>query len=117
MNGAASYSGADAALIAAWWLLDELKALGVGGEVIGGYGLAVVPVWTDLLVWTDGQYFWWRLDWNARTRRYSYAWHSVTDPERAARRVAFRLADLRNTALRVTSAVGPEVNPSVGGAI
>lgn len=74
----------------------ELGRCGIDADVNGGYGLAVVSVWTGLTVWSDGLTFWWstgRLD--ARRGRVLYAWHAATEPDRAARRVAFRYTDLR----------------------
>ncbi|MGS2644355.1 hypothetical protein [Streptosporangium sp. LJ11] len=79
---------------------DSLRAAlgrcGINADVNDGYGLAVVSVWTGLTVWSDGLTFWWstgRLD--ARRGRVLYAWHAAEEPDRAARRVAFRYADLR----------------------
>ncbi|MEU8038419.1 hypothetical protein [Streptosporangium sp. NPDC049078] len=74
----------------------ELERCGIDADVNGGYGLAVVSVWTGLTVWSDGLVFWWstgRLD--ARHGRVLYAWHAAAEPDRAARRVAFRYTDLR----------------------
>ncbi|GAA3424609.1 hypothetical protein GCM10018953_17920 [Streptosporangium nondiastaticum] len=68
----------------------------ITADVHDGYGLAVVSVWVDLLVWCDGRRFWWRTDWNARQHRPVYAWHSALEPVQAARRVARRYADLRH---------------------
>ncbi|MEV5413615.1 hypothetical protein AB0K60_32900 [Thermopolyspora sp. NPDC052614] len=85
------------ALVAALWLRHHLEAHGIAADVNGGYGLAVVSVCADLLVWTDGDRFWWRTRWNPRRRRYSLAWHPAADSERAARRIAFRLAQLRRS--------------------
>jgi hypothetical protein len=87
----------DPALVAASWLRHHLEAHGITVSVNDGYGLAVVSVWADLFVWTDGVWFWWRTDWNPRRRRCRVVWHPANDPERAARRIAFRLAQLRRT--------------------
>ncbi|MEU8361478.1 hypothetical protein AB0C27_36230 [Nonomuraea sp. NPDC048882] len=76
-------------------LQRELALHGIAADVHDGYGLAVVSVWRDLLVWTDGDLFWWRAGWNNRRDRPVYAWHTATDPKRAARRIAARYMDLR----------------------
>jgi hypothetical protein len=79
-------------------LHGELRRLGIAADVIDGYGLAVVSVWTGLAVWSDGCRFWWRTGgWDARRGRAVYAWHSAMEPGRAARRVAFRYAELVRT--------------------
>lgn len=93
----------DPALIAALRLRHHLEAHGIAADVNDGYGLAVVSVWIDLLVWTDGERFWWRTGWNPLRRRYRIAWHPVADSERAARRIAFRLAQLRRSPSACTS--------------
>ncbi|MEU9837219.1 hypothetical protein AB0D67_37260 [Streptosporangium sp. NPDC048047] len=68
---------------------------GITADVHDGYGLAVVSVWIDLLVWCDGRRFWWRTEWNARQSRPVYAEHPALEPVQAAQRVALRYADLR----------------------
>ncbi|MGV9302213.1 hypothetical protein ACWDLG_02470 [Nonomuraea sp. NPDC003727] len=55
----------------------------------------MISVWVGLVVWCDGEHFWWRTGWNSAKRRVIYAWHPSTEPIRAARRVALRYADLR----------------------
>ncbi|NUW33516.1 hypothetical protein HTZ77_19070 [Nonomuraea sp. SMC257] len=60
-----------------------------------GHDLALVSVWVGLVVWCDGVWFWWRAGWDDRRKRVVYARHPTTEPSRAARRVAFRYADLR----------------------
>ncbi|MDR8407812.1 hypothetical protein MTP10_03560 [Nonomuraea sp. 3-1Str] len=84
-------------------LRQALAAKGVAADVHDGYGLALVSVWVGLVVWCDGNHFWWRTGWNAGRRRVIYAWHPAIDPVRAAHRVAMRYADLRST----HSATGP----------
>ncbi|MFI7639103.1 hypothetical protein [Nonomuraea sp. NPDC049400] len=76
-------------------LQRELAVHGIMTDVHDGYGLAVVSVWRSLLVWTNGDLFWWLAGWNGRRARAIYAWHSTTDPKRAARRIAARYKDLR----------------------
>ncbi|WP_143591319.1 hypothetical protein [Thermoactinospora rubra] len=78
-------------------LQSALRGLGIEADVTDGYGLAVVSVWVGLLVWCNGERFWWRSGWDERRKRPVYAWHPACDPERAARRVAFRYRDLRRT--------------------
>ncbi|MBB5138857.1 hypothetical protein HNP84_008615 [Thermocatellispora tengchongensis] len=80
---------------AAFRLQQSLVARGIAADVNDGYGRAVVSVWAGLTVWTDGTAFWWRKRWNRERERYIYAAHAADDPERAARRVAFRYAYLR----------------------
>ncbi|WP_433540711.1 hypothetical protein ACQP10_01145 [Streptosporangium sandarakinum] len=76
-------------------LRGALHRLGIPADVIDGYGLAVVSVWAGLVVWSDGVRFWWQTGgWDERRRRAVYAWHSAMEPDRAARRVAFRYAEL-----------------------
>ncbi|MER5649867.1 hypothetical protein [Streptosporangium sp. NPDC002524] len=69
----------------------------ITSDVHDGYGLALVSVWVGLVVWCDGARFWWRTGWDARRGRFVYAWHPVTEPGRAARRVTFRYRELRET--------------------
>ncbi|MGW4793957.1 hypothetical protein ACWEPC_16290 [Nonomuraea sp. NPDC004297] len=77
-------------------LQQALAEKGVTADVHDGYGLALVSVWVGLVVWCDGQQFWWRTGWNAARRRVVYAWHPAIDPVRAAHRVAMLYADLRS---------------------
>lgn len=79
-------------------LQAELGRCGIDADVNDGYGLAVVSVWTGLTVWSNGLTFWWRTgSWDSRRGRPVYVWHAAAEPERAARRVAFRYAELRKT--------------------
>lgn len=79
------------------WLRRELEALGILGDAHHGDGVALLSLWVDLVVWCDGHAYWWRAGWNAERRCAVYAWHPVTEPDRAAHRIAFRYADLRET--------------------
>lgn len=103
-------------LVAAERLQAALKDHDVTAEVHDGYGLALVSVWVGLVVWCDGLWFWWRVGWNERSKSVMYARHPATDPARAARRVAFRYADLRGRRARpeVTSGAVP-VQPDGSG--
>ncbi|MER6174810.1 hypothetical protein [Streptosporangium sp. NPDC001681] len=78
-------------------LRTALERHGIATDVHDGYGLALVSVWVGLVVWCDGERFWWRTGWDARRRRFVYAWHPTTEPERAARRITFRYRELRET--------------------
>ncbi|RVX39733.1 hypothetical protein EDD27_2098 [Nonomuraea polychroma] len=76
-------------------LRQALAQEGIAADVHDGYGLALVSVWVRLVVWCDGYRFWWRTGWDPERKRAVYAWHPAIEPGRAARRVAFRYADLR----------------------
>ncbi|MFI9553465.1 hypothetical protein [Nonomuraea endophytica] len=65
-----------------------LSRLGITTDVHDGYGLALVSVWVGLVVWCDGESFWWLSGWDDRRERAVYAWHSALEPERTANRVA-----------------------------
>ncbi|MBN6052134.1 hypothetical protein JYK22_09340, partial [Nonomuraea sp. RK-328] len=76
-------------------LRAELSEAGILADVHIGYGPALVSVWIGLVVWCDGERYWWRTGWDADRKRVIYAWHPAVEPARAARRIAFRYADLR----------------------
>lgn len=82
-------------LLAAEQLQHELSRQGIASDVHDGYRLALVSVSVGLVVWCDGAWFWWRVGWNGHRRRVLYARHPAAEPARAARRVAFRYADLQ----------------------
>ncbi|WP_431904850.1 hypothetical protein [Nonomuraea sp. bgisy101] len=69
--------------------------LGIVADAHDGYGLALVSVWVGLVVWCDGEWFWWRSGWDDRRKRVVYGRHPATEPSRAARRIAFRYAELQ----------------------
>ncbi|GGK61044.1 hypothetical protein Ppa06_25050 [Planomonospora parontospora subsp. parontospora] len=80
---------------AAACLAEELRNLGMPADIHCGVGVALVSVWIDLVVWTNGvSYHWWSGNTSARGRRL-YAYSPVSDPLTAARRVAVRYAELR----------------------
>ncbi|GAA3067906.1 hypothetical protein [Streptosporangium carneum] len=64
-------------------------------EVRGGYGLALVAMRCGLVVWCNGEWFWWCAGWDRQRRRPVYAFCRVDELEQAARRVAFHCARLR----------------------
>ncbi|WP_329082181.1 hypothetical protein [Streptosporangium sp. NBC_01469] len=76
-------------------LRRELAVRQITGDVHGGYGLALVSVWVGLVVWCDGERFWWRTGWSLQRGRFVYAWHPAGDPERAAGRIAAVHAELQ----------------------
>lgn len=84
----------NAAVAVADQLQRELAVLGISTDVNDGYGLAVVSVWRGLIVWTNGDRFWWRTGWNRRHDRPVYAWLPTADARRTARRVAARYEEL-----------------------
>ncbi|MGW0067686.1 hypothetical protein ACWDUI_09495, partial [Streptosporangium sandarakinum] len=45
-------------------LRRALEALGVVVDVHDGYGLALVSVWDGLVVWCNGDRFWWQAGWD-----------------------------------------------------
>ncbi|WP_433372635.1 hypothetical protein [Streptosporangium sp. CA-115845] len=92
------FDAPSAAYVAAERLRVELAALGVHADVHHGYGMALVSVWRELLVWTDGTvYRWWtgQLSWKTGQRLYTVG--DPDDPTVAARCVARRREELRQT--------------------
>ncbi|MET8049446.1 hypothetical protein ABZU75_17795 [Streptosporangium sp. NPDC005286] len=83
---------------AAEQLRAALDGLGIASDVHQGHGAALLSVWVDLLVWSDGfRFMWWNGEYSARTGRRKYAAYPVDNPATAARRIAARYADLRTT--------------------
>ncbi|MFF3441009.1 hypothetical protein [Streptosporangium sp. NPDC002721] len=77
-------------------LRTELAALGVHADVHHGFGVAMVSVWRELLVWTDGTvYRWWTGHLSWKTGRRLYTAYGVDDPVAAARCVAHRREELQ----------------------
>ncbi|GAA3203610.1 hypothetical protein [Nonomuraea roseoviolacea] len=83
-------------VLAAERLQTALKDHGIAADVHDGYGLALVSVWVGLVVWCDCDRYWWRAGWDIRRKSVVYAWHAAVEPVRAARRVAFRYAELHS---------------------
>jgi hypothetical protein len=54
-------------------LRRELEQYGVAADVHEGFGLALVSVWVDLVVWTDGRWFRWRSGRTSTSGRPVYA--------------------------------------------
>ncbi|MFB9679148.1 hypothetical protein [Streptosporangium vulgare] len=76
-------------------LAEELRNLGMPADIHRSFGIALISVWIDLVVWTNGiSYHWWSGTVSARGRRL-YAYNPVGDPVTAARRIAARYAELR----------------------
>ncbi|MGW4426601.1 hypothetical protein, partial [Streptosporangium sp. NPDC004631] len=63
-------------------------------------GLALVAVCAGLVVWSDGDRFWWCAGWDTRRRRFVYAFHRASEPEQAAQRVALHHSRLRQRLAR-----------------
>ncbi|MGW4424490.1 hypothetical protein [Streptosporangium sp. NPDC004631] len=83
------------AVRAAERLREALIRHGITVDVHDGYGLALISVWTGLVVWSNGDRFWWCAGWDTRQRRSVYASHRASEPERAAQRVALHYTRLR----------------------
>ncbi|MFI9843495.1 hypothetical protein ACIHFD_41095 [Nonomuraea sp. NPDC051941] len=79
--------------------------MGIPADVQEGRGLALVSVWTGLVVWTDGLWYRWWTGRRSQTGRWLYAHHSAFEPERAARRIAARYAELREAPSIVAAGV------------
>jgi hypothetical protein len=83
------------AVRAALRLAAALERHGLWSDVHEGMGLALVSVWVELVVWTDGAcYVWWSGAISSRGRRLM-AYCPADDPMSAARRVATRYVALR----------------------
>ncbi|MEU0518901.1 hypothetical protein [Streptosporangium sp. NPDC006007] len=66
---------------------------GRGARVYGGYGLALLTV-GPMIVWCNGERFWWCAGWDARRRRPVYGSQQAGQIERTARRVVFHCTRL-----------------------
>ncbi|MFI6295992.1 hypothetical protein ACIBEJ_30660 [Nonomuraea sp. NPDC050790] len=79
-------------------LRAELGRLGITADLHHGYGMALLSVWVDLVVWSDGlRFLWWGGQFSQATGRRTYIVHSTGNPAATARRIAQRYADLRRT--------------------
>lgn len=52
------------------------------------HGLALVVVWPGLVVWCDGQKFWWSAGWDAKLGRTVYVSRQVTALDQVVRWIA-----------------------------
>lgn len=82
-------------LDAARALQAQLVELGITADVNDGYGLAVVSVGVDLVVWCSLENYRWRNGTMETWVGPRYASHPITDPLRAAVRVSRRYCQLR----------------------
>ncbi|GAA3417957.1 hypothetical protein [Streptosporangium vulgare] len=72
-----------------------LEHCGIAADVHQGHGVALLSVWTNLVVWTDGlAYRWWTGKISAKTGRL-YRVYGVDNPITVAHRVAQRCEELR----------------------
>lgn len=84
------------ARLAALRLTQELERHGITGDVHEGYGIALVSVWVELVVWCNGfAYHWWNGEYWDKTGFRKHTFHTADNPATAARRVALRYAELR----------------------
>ncbi|MEU4405519.1 hypothetical protein AB0F88_13400 [Streptosporangium sp. NPDC023963] len=84
------------AALAAERLRIGLEHYGVVADVHQGHGVALLSVWTNLVVWTDGlAYRWWTGRISAKTGRRLYRVYGVDNPITVAHYVAQRYEELR----------------------
>ncbi|GGK77871.1 hypothetical protein Ppa06_41930 [Planomonospora parontospora subsp. parontospora] len=70
--------------------------LGVAADIHEGEGIALVSVWVDRVVWTDGRWYrWWTGQTSAKTGRRLYRVYGIDNPVTAARAVAIRRVELQ----------------------
>ncbi|MGJ6968855.1 hypothetical protein ACSDR0_43835 [Streptosporangium sp. G11] len=76
----------------------SLGDLQIAADVHEGQGIALVSVWLDLIVWTNGRWYrWWTGRMSQKTRRRLYAVHSTENPVTTARHVALRYRELHTS--------------------
>ena len=103
-------------------LRDELALQGITADVHDGYGVALVLVWVDLVVWVecgiDGvwRYIWWTGRINPKTGRWVYTRCPFTGVSSVARLVGERYRELleRHPWSPVIAEVVSELNFGVG---
>lgn len=84
------------AALAAERLRIGLEHCGVAADVHQGHGVALLSVWTNLVVWTDGlAYRWWTGKISAKTGRRLYRVYGVDNPITVAHCVTQRYEELR----------------------
>jgi hypothetical protein len=106
----------------AYRLRDELAMQGIAADVHDGYGVALVSVWIDLVVWVecglDGvwRYIWWTGRINPKTGRWVYTECPFAGVSSVARLVGERYRELleRHPWSPVIAEVLSEVNFGVG---
>lgn len=85
-----------ASVRAAQLLQAELGHLHIKSDLHYGYGIALLSIWLELVIWSDGfRFLWWGGGIAKATERRRYVVHSVSDPAATARRIALRYAELR----------------------
>lgn len=76
----------------------SLGDLQIAADVHEGQGIALVSVWLNLIVWTNGRWYRWRTGrMSQRTGRRLYAVHSTENPVTTARHVALRYRELHTS--------------------
>lgn len=90
------------ATVAAERLRTVLESRGIAADVHTGYGVALVSVWVDVVIWCecgpDGwRYRWWTGRLSHRTGRYVYTGCRADAVETAARRITARYSEVRRT--------------------
>lgn len=83
-------------------LRAELERLGVAADLHAGDGVALLSVWLYLVVWCEWgpegwRYRWWTGRVSDRTGRWIYTGCRALAVKTAARRIAARYAELRQT--------------------
>ncbi|MEU7855621.1 hypothetical protein [Nonomuraea sp. NPDC049141] len=106
----------------AYRLRDELAMQGIAADVHDGYGVALISVWIDLVVWVecglDGvwRYIWWTGRIHPKTGRWVYTGCPFAGVSSVARQVGERYRELleRHPWSPVIAEVLSEVNFGVG---
>ncbi|WP_440100415.1 hypothetical protein [Streptosporangium sp. H16] len=76
----------------------SLEDLQIAADVHEGQGVALVSVWLNLIVWTNGRWYrWWTGRVSQKTGRRLYAVHSTENPVTTARHVALRYRELHTS--------------------
>ncbi|SNT45704.1 hypothetical protein SAMN05216276_104540 [Streptosporangium subroseum] len=89
------------AALAAEHLRIGLEHCGVAADVREGHSVALVSIWTNLVVWTDGlAYRWWTGKISPKTGRRLYRVYGVDNPATVAHCVAQRYEELRKASCR-----------------
>jgi hypothetical protein len=77
-------------------LESALHDLDVAADVHQGEGIALVSVWVDLVVWTDGRWYrWWTGQTSAKTGRRLYHVYGTDNPVTVARAIVIRRTELQ----------------------